>query len=122
MPNKLLKNSLLLLNFIFILISLFYFNKFFILYIIVFLAILLHSLKEAEKTKSKIINHQISFNKIEEDKYEIKEQEISNLGSFIKRNINDFYFWYFSPNKDILLTSIQMEVLNEKLKELNNLT
>jgi hypothetical protein len=122
MPNKLLKNSLLLLNFIFILISLFYFNKFFILYIIVFLAILLHSLKEVEKTKSKIINHQISFNKIEEDKYEIKEQEISNLGSFIKRNINDFNFWYFSPNKDILLTSIQMEVVNEKLKELNNLT
>ena len=122
MPNKLLKNSLLLLNFIFILISLFYFNKFFILYIIVFLTILFHSLKEAEKTKSKIINHQISFNKIEEDKYEIKEQEISNLGSFIKRNINDFNFWYFSPNKDILLTSIQMEVLNEKLKELNNLT
>lgn len=122
MPNKLLKNSLLLLNFIFILISLFYFNKFFILYIIVFLAILFHSLKEVEKTKSKIINHQISFNKIEEDKYEIKEQEISNLGSFIKRNINDFYFWYFSPNKDILLTSIQMEVINEKLKELNNLT
>jgi len=122
MPNKLLKNSLLLLNFIFILISLFYFNKFFILYIIVFLAILFHSLKEAEKTKSKIINHQIAFNKIEEDKYEIKEHEISNLGSFIKRNINDFNFWYFSPNKDILLTSIQMEVLNEKLKELNNLT
>jgi hypothetical protein len=122
MPNKLLKNSLLLLNFIFILISLFYFNKFFILYIIVFLAILFHSLKEVEKTKSKIINHQISFNKIEKDKYEIKEQEISNLGSFIKRNINDFYFWYFSPNKDILLTSIQMEVINEKLKELNYLT
>jgi hypothetical protein len=122
MPNKLLKNSLLLLNFIFILISLFYFNKFFILYIIVFLAILFHSLKEAEKTKSKIINHQIAFNKIEEDKYEIKEHEISNLGSFIKRNINDFNFWYFSPNKDILLTSIQMEVINEKLKELNNLT
>ena len=121
MPNKLLKNSLLLLNFIFILISLFYFNKFFILYIIVFLAILFHSLKEAEKTKSKIINHQIAFNKIEEDKYEIKEHEISNLGSFIKRNINDFNFWYFSPNKDILLTSIQMEVINEKLKELNNL-
>jgi hypothetical protein len=121
MPNKLLKNSLLLLNFIFILISLFYFNKFFILYIIVFLAILFHSLKEVEKTKSKIINHQIAFNKIEEDKYEIKEQEISNLGSFIKRNINDFNFWYFSPNKDILLTSIQMEVINEKLKKLNNL-
>lgn len=120
MSNNSIKNILLIINFGLIAISLFSFNNFAFLYVFIFLTILSLSLVELKKQDKLIINHQINFIKINDDLYEIRENEINKLGTLIKKEINEFFFWFYCGDKDIILSPLQMDYINQKLKNLNN--